>query len=377
MPISSYTRRKQTTKSDPVHAVEELVADMQACEGLHFVFATSPNDLNPLAALLKARCEGTVVGCTTPGNIGPRGFERTGAALLSLCGPQTRHWTWAISDLAHPSVQIAEIQKQIRQIFPALESEKAFGVLLSDAAYAEQERLSWALNVALPGIQVIEASPQEATDDPTFILHDGVFHQGISTFTLVVTDLPFSVFSLQRHRATDTRLAVTRANPTERRVFEMNGIPAAEAYADALGVQVDELTPVFFAQNPLIIKGPNRNFVRAPIAVNPDGSLDFVCGMEVGTIVRMGQLKDEIKTLRRELDDLSIRLGGTQAVLALDCVFRRVEYDCHGLDAVSSEVINEGNMVGSSALEAPGDSSQRSHSVVGVAFGAGVGRRAA
>ncbi len=53
------------------------------------------------------------------------------------------------------------------------------------------------------------------------------------------------------------------ADPERRVVQEFNGEPAAEAFAEALGVEVDELDAKRISRNPLLFLSGGEHYVRS------------------------------------------------------------------------------------------------------------------
>jgi len=72
--------------------------------------------------------------------------------------------------------------------------------------------------------------------------------------TLFETTLPFVLFQTQHFAPTDTRLVITESDCASRTVTEINGGPAAEEYARAVGLEISELNPQIFAAYPVMLK---------------------------------------------------------------------------------------------------------------------------
>nr|BBJ05575.1 hypothetical protein YBY_34240 [Marinobacter nauticus] len=163
---------------------------------------------------------------------------------------------------------------------------------------------------------------------------------------LVNTPLDFRVFSTHHMEPLDEKLVVTRACPQSRTVYELNAEPAAEVYARAVGVSLDELDRKVFALRPLGVRVGGNYFVRSIQRVNPDRSLTFYCAVETGivmTAMSPGSLLDSVRTQI----EASERVVGTPLVtLGCDCFLRRLEAELTGQSDAVSEFLKAHRVVG-------------------------------
>ena len=97
----------------------------------------------------------------------------------------------------------------------------------------------------------------------TYIYRDGAFVSEAAVLVLISTPLPFMEFKTQHFEPTDERLVVTEADPDERVVSEINGLPAAQEYARMLGVDARDLGPAHFAASPVVVLIDGGNYVRS------------------------------------------------------------------------------------------------------------------
>ncbi len=79
------------------------------------------------------------------------------------------------------------------------------------------------------------------------------------------------------------------ADPAQRVVHEINGEPAADAYAEMLGVELDELNSDLFSKNPIMLRNGDDYYIRSLRSVNADHSLSFFCAMEQGLVLTIGK----------------------------------------------------------------------------------------
>ncbi|MEZ4459142.1 MAG: FIST N-terminal domain-containing protein [bacterium] len=350
--------------------LEELLVSDVLNANLNVCFVTSGDDLGRLGAELSARCDGTVIGCTTSGHIAHDGYQQEGIALLSF-GEGTRAWSWKIDDVHQPELSIDAIRDGVAEVLGTLDMNQTFGLLLTDGLCNAEEWLTTLLFEALPSIPIVGGSAGDHLEfAQTLVLHDGVFESGIATFTLVTTDQSFEVFSMQHHHPTSKRLFVSKSAPEERRVLELNGLPAAQAYADAVGVSVDDLTPAVLAKHPLMVPVGQHYYIRSPRNVLADGSMMFFCALEQGIVLRIGESRDMIGALDAEMDAYE----DADAILVFDCILRRLELEQDGLADQAGGILARHNAIGFSTYGEQFDALHVNQTMVGIAFGGRHGR---
>jgi hypothetical protein len=107
----------------------------------------------------------------------------------------------------------------------------------------------------LKGISITGGS---AGDDLRFtstkVYYNGRFLPDAAVFTLFETTLPFYVFQTQHFSPTGKKLVITEIDPARRVVMEINAEPAAQEYADTLGIPMSELGPPVFSKYPVMLR---------------------------------------------------------------------------------------------------------------------------
>ncbi len=167
-----------------------------------------------------------------------------------------------------------------------------------------------------------------------------------AVLTLITTSLPFSVFKTQHVIPGKERLVVTEADPANRIVQEINGLPAAREYARVAGFDPTRLTPDCFATSPIVVLIDGSNYVRAIQKVNPDGSLTFYCAIEEGLVFRVAWGQDLVGNLGQAFERLENRIGPLQLVLTCDCILRKLEIVHDGLQKKVERVMRRYNSLG-------------------------------
>lgn len=324
---------------DPVAAVQELAeAIKQPDMGLVVVFAASSFDLDRLAAALgDCFAPATVVGCTTAGEIGPEGYLEEGLSGVSINRDDITFEVGLLESLSHFESNAGRkfaqsLKEALYRRVPDLAPESAFAFMLIDGLCGREEVVSRAFYDGLGGIALIGGS---AGDNQAFaetrILYDGHFLSDAAILLVATTPFLFDVFKTQHFVSGDERMVVTAAIPEKRIVTEINGCPAAEEYARAIGLDLDQLDPMVFSAYPVVVRIGNADFVRSIQKMNPDGSLTFFCAIDNGIVFKIAQGIDMIDNLTAALEAVRKRVGQPALILGCDCILRQLESKQRGI----------------------------------------------
>ncbi len=321
--------------------------------GCVLFFCSAEYDLSLLAEAMNQAFEGVqLLGCTTAGEITAEGYAQ---GAISAIGFSRQHFAVetclirAMDDFSLTQAQsVVEsfINKgRVKQLAPI--KGNSFVLTLLDGLSVQEEQVLATLSSALGNIPHFGGS---AGDDihlaHTHVFADGAFHTGAAVVLLFNTDCEFEVFTTHHLSPLSEKLVVTAAERETRRVYELNAEPAAEEYADLIGVPVDELTPEVFALNPLAVKIGDEFYVRSIQKVNTDLSLTFYCAVENGIVLTRMQRGDMLKNLTMQLEKIEAKVGSPQLIIGCDCFLRRLEIEHLDTVQAASALLREHKVVG-------------------------------
>lgn len=318
--------------ADADEAVTELASALGSTADLYAVFVTSGYDLTAVGAALRRWGGDRIIGCTTSGNIGPLGYDAQGICAVALTGGGLRARTTVLGPLDDPGEAVERAGVSLIGLRAELEDGDGFAILLTDGLTNNEDPLAASLMAALGDVPIIGGS---AGDDLTFtrtaVYHDGVFADNCATVTVVRLDAPFRLFRLQHHEPTDTVLVATDVDPARRILRQLNGRPAVDVYAEAIGLSPAEAGPVIFSKHPVLLKAAGSSWVRSIAEILDDGSMRMFARVDVGDVLRLGRPVGMIEKLTEGLEAVSIELGSVSGMLAFDCILRRLEFEEHGV----------------------------------------------
>jgi hypothetical protein len=357
-------------RPDAADALAELRDRLGDTADLYAIFVSTGYDLDAAAGAIGAWCEGRVIGCTSSGTIGPDGYDRVGISAIALSGGGLRARTISLGPLADAAHAVDEAAPGIAELHAAWEGNEGFAVLLVDGLSLREDRLVAELMAALGDVPIIGGSAGDAlTFSYTAVYSQGRFRPDTATLTMVTLDAPFQLFRLQHHEPTDRVLVVTAASADRRVLTALNGRPAAEAYAEAVGVGVGQLGPAVFSAHPLVLQAAGGSWIRSITAVTDDGSLHLFAAVEVGEVLRLGRSAGIITKLEERFAELADSLGGLSGVLTFDCVLRRLEFEEHALTDEVGGILARNGACGFSTFGEQFNGMHMNQTLVAVAFG--------
>jgi hypothetical protein len=353
-------------------AIAELRQRLGDTADLYAIFVSPGYDLDAAGAAISDWCDDRVIGCTSSGNIGPNGYESGGVAAVALAGGGLRARTISLEPLTDVPRALERAAPGLADLHAAWAGAEGFAMLLVDGLSMREDRLVAELMAALGDVPIIGGSAGDAlTFTYTAVYHEGRFAPNMATFTMVTLDAPFRLFRLQHHEPTDQVLVATEASPDRRLIQAFNGRPAAEVYAEAVGVDPVGLGPAIFSAHPLILKAAGGSWVRSISSANDDGSLTLLAAVELGEVLRVGRSAGMLAKLAERFTALSGDLGGISGVLTFDCVLRRLEFEAHGVSAEVGEMLARNHAYGFSTYGEQFNGMHMNQTLVAVAFGAG------
>jgi|WetSurMetagenome_2_1015567.scaffolds.fasta_scaffold56989_2 hypothetical protein len=364
-----------STLKDEKAAVAELFdkinqKDMDAV----IFFCSSRYNLESLGMELKSAFPCTLIGCTTAGEISSGGYQDEGIVGASLSSRELKvlpHLITPLKDFDLSEAQQLALKVQKELVFSdRIMKEKMFGFLLIDGLSIQEEQIIASLHNQFEGISIAGGS---AGDDLKFaatkVYYDGRFLPDAAVITLFETTLPFYVFQTQHFRPTGKKLVITEADPARRIVMEINAEPAAQEYADTLGIPVSDLGPAVFSKYPVMLRLGDKWYVRSIQKANKDGSLSFYCAIDKGLVLTIAEGHDIVADLKHELDVISQAVPNASLILGCDCILRKLEIVEKGLMKEMAELLRGVNIIGFSTYGEQFNSCHVNQTLTGIVIG--------
>ena len=354
----TFTRTAVTRKSNADEASKELQRLLLEPDiGCVLFFCSVQYDLIALAAAL-ARDFGQIplYGCTSAGEITPKGYEQQSIVAI---GFKSSHFNvsaqlitslgdFDLLDAQATVVSLSEASDAKDFTGSGLSRSTRFMLTLLDGLSVEEELFLSTLNSAAGDIKHFGGS---AGDDvhltKTHVYFQGKFHQHSAIAIMFNSRCVFEVFSSNHILSPQENLVVTHAESSTRTIYELNAEPAALEYARLLGLKVSELSPQLFSLNPLAVKVGGHYYFRSIQKVNEaDNSITFYCAVDTGIVLTAVNLGDIFGRLSNKLTKMERDHGPSDVVLACDCFLRRLEIEHKGLKGSARALFSRYNVIG-------------------------------
>lgn len=317
--------------SDAASAVGEATAQMPATADVVFAFFSTQQEPAATAAALRTRFPGAViVGSSSTGEL-KDGEQSNGSLVVSAL--QTPRIAWASTLVPLDGFSSETAKRAADVVFGALDVDRErfdpahyVGLLFVDGLSMKEELVAAELAGALDGISLVGGS---AGDDLRFarthVLHGGEARHHAAVLVLAHTPDGHDVFKHQHFGRSNTALAVTRVDPAARRVYELDGLPAQDAYAKAIGVERSALTADLAFLKPLVFPTAGDVYVRSVQQLHDDGSISFYCAVEEGMVLEVGGHGDMVTALSDAVSLFKRTHADAKFFLGFNCILRALE----------------------------------------------------
>lgn len=349
-----------STHADADAAVAEALSSIgvsprAAAPDVVFVFASTKQDPARVGSLLKERFPTSIiVGCTTAGEIVDAGHTTGGLAVSAVWSPEVKWTLGVVRDVSafHEAGARALADDLFRGLGTTrdeVDARKHFCVTFIDGLSMKEEHVVSLMAEALEGLPVLGGS---SGDDLAFkttrIFVNGEALTGAAAFLMGESKRPFTIIKHQHYTTTPEQIVITKADVAARRVYEMDGYPALEAYARALGLPPEKVDGDVCFMHPLTFVSGGEIYVRSIQRVEPDGSIIFYCGIEEGMVLSVGGHEDMEAALARDLEAQTKAHGKPDLFLACNCILRALESTKLGAHAALGKVLtrNAGHVIG-------------------------------
>ena len=325
-----------------------------------------------LAALNRALRPGlpagcVIAGCSSAGEIGPRGYASDSVVAIGFPAAQFRAEALVLPHLdALPVSDWMAALRALHARFAPRPDRALCGILLVDGLAGQEDALVATLDAALPSVPTLGGSAGDGLlFRQTWLLAQDEVVTNAAVFLLVETDLDVNEITFAHFSPTATRMVVTAAIPEKRRILELNAEPAAQEYARLTGVAPQALSPSDFARHPLLLRMGRRHHVRAISAATPDGGLSLMSAIDTGTVLTLGRAEDMTQGFAEALAALP---GPPLMILGFDCILRRLALEREGLQAQMSDLLAHYRVAGFNTYGEQHSGMHVNQTFVGLAF---------
>ncbi len=291
-------------------------------------FASTCHSLAALSAAMKAAFpRAACIGCTTAGEISSG--KMTTCSMVAMALPPkivNAAATAVVEDLKSPlavSSALDSLSAQMAAPLSELDLDTHVGLILADGMSGAEE----AIVERISDLTEIPFVGGSAGDDlafhATLVAANGRTFEHAAVLALLRVPSGYRIIKTQSFRLLGKALTATEVNGAGRTVRRFNGVPAVEAYAQAMGIDGAGVAGCFMS-NPLGQMVSGELFVRSPQRVLTDGSIVFYSRIREGTELELLESTDIVA-------DTSRAIGGShRALIVFNCILRTLQLQDEG-----------------------------------------------
>lgn len=350
---SSSLKIAVTGKKDASEISNEIIEQLKGNDfAFVLLFFSSEYSSIPFTSLLQKHFVDTpIYGCSTAGEITPQGVSEGVIVAIGFCAHEFGVLSTFIPNLT--DFTIGEGQTLVSQSVNKFQTNRhkekphAIALMLVDGLSYREEQLVSAINSGLMDIPLIGGSAGDGLNfQETCIVYEGSVEKNSAVLLLIESRPSLHIFKSDSFIPTPIKFVVTKADPENRIVHELNAMPAATAYAQALGLKESELDLLSFASHPLCVCFGGECYTRSIKEVNEDGSFSFYCAIDEGIVFTLSDIDDMVKGINTTFDTIKSQFGQPQLILGFDCVLRRMMSEVNQSKEQISQIYKENNVIG-------------------------------
>lgn len=343
-----------STHRQPREVVDTLVrqlGDIQPSAVLFF--ASHHHDGAAISRLLKERYPSAeVLGCTTAGEFTQAHHGVDSVSALALGRGLVKRCSAALAQTSHgvPSgvqtatQQLAKTFGDLRQLDPL----RHVGIVLVEGLKMREEQVNEALGNAAPLLSFVGGSAGDnLAFQETRVYCNGEATNDGAALLLLESNVPFRVAKTCSFQSTGKVFEVTRADVSTRTLYELDGKPVLQVYAEALGLRPEQLDANVFMSSPMGLVIDGSPWIRSPQQRLPDGGLRFYCQIQPGMRIHLMQSTDLVKDTAALYAQMAKEFGRPlTGGLVFNCILRRLEIDAKHLEKPFYERFRELEVAG-------------------------------
>jgi len=275
------------------------------------------------------------IGCTTAGEI-VSGKMAT-CSIVAMALPReivTAAVIAVVEDLKSPlavSAALDSLSAQMGRPFPELDAGTHVGLVLVDGLSGAEEALMERIGDSTDIPFVGGSAGDDLAFRATLVAANRRTFEHAAVLALLRVPAGYEIIKTQSFHPLGKTLTATEVDEATRTVRRFDGVPAAQAYARALGLDGADVDTRFMS-NPLGLMLGNELFVRSPQRVLKDGSIVFYCRIREGTALELLESTDIVADTARALE------GSHRALIVFNCILRtlqlREEGQCEAFGAL-------------------------------------------
>ncbi len=291
-------------------------------------FASTKYDPAALSLALKESFPGACVfGCSTAGEIVSGEMLSDSVVAMFLGSDEVQDAACAIIEDPRSGDAVrralAQLAAHFGQPLSELDFHQHVGLVLADGMSGAEERLLEMIGDGTDLSFVGGSAGDDLRFRGTHTFAEGRAHANAALLCLLRVPRGFDIIKTQSFVGTGKVLTATEVDVAQRKVLRFNGRPALTAYAEALGVSVQDAARQF-TKHPVGIMVDGEPFVRSPRCADGE-AIVFYCQIDQDTELEVLRATDIVADTRAAIDAMCAKHGTISALVDFDCILRRLQ----------------------------------------------------
>ena len=344
--MTTNTGPKGTYGSDPQseRAASEIIEQIGdvGSDSLRLIvfFATVEHDGQRIGDLLRKKYPAAqVIGSSGNGEFSNRGYGTGGVAALALGSDVLSEVATALAVLdkgVQTGIETAAqaLSAQLGVPIRELDPQTHVGLALLEGATLREEKINEELGNVAPFLSFVGGSAGDRLRfEKTWVYAEGVCHSDACALAVIRPLRPFGIVKTCHFTAKPIEVTITKCEPDKRLVHELDGRPAAERYAELVGVKPEELGFATYLGNPFGLMIDGEPWLRSIVRVEGQ-SLFFSCAILEGMTLNLMQAHDILENATSVYRRASASLDAPpKAAILFNCALRMLEVRIKGIEA--------------------------------------------
>ncbi|MCU7667389.1 FIST signal transduction protein [Bacillus thuringiensis] len=367
-----------STNKITLDAFNQVKRELDSSAKLIMFFASTNYDFRELTTLFHEHFKGSeVLGITTTGEITPQGFNEFSLAATSFSGADVRAKGVLMEDIEkYPVFYKGNLSKALREVGIDPNSygstQNGMGFVFPNGLISAEEKMLSIVNSLFKneGFPLFGGTAGDnAKFVETLVSYNGNTSSKGGLVAFLKSDSDFAVHKENIFQSSGKSMKITKANPEERTIYEINGRKASAEYARLLGVSESSL-PNYFMSNPLGRKINDELWIASPFQVLPNGGIQFYCQIFQDSVVYLLEPKPAIETLQESVEQFKNKFQHIEGVVAVNCILRKLQFENQKIVSVLNKELQKlPNLCGFSSYGEQLDKNQLNQTLILLGFG--------
>ena len=314
---------KGTASQDMARQASEALAGFQP--KLLLFFASSIY-VHPEAALKEAFPGAEIIGSTSHSEYCNSDFTDGAVSIMAMDSGSVEDVCVRVVENISSDPDLRGVLEDMHGYFGGVDQvlanyESYVGLVMFESSAKSEEIFMDRLGT-VTDLLFVGGSSSAADSGQSLVYANGRSYSGAAVLAVLKTVNGYDVLKTQSaHILSERKLLVTKSDMRNRILYEFDGRPCGEVYAEVLGVPLEKIQD-YFVSNPLGVVADTEIFVRTFNQIQ-DGGITLHCGLPEGTEINVLEIGNIVEDTKKALDDaITYEPAG---LINFNCLYRTLE----------------------------------------------------